>query len=519
MGYMLGIDVGTTTCKAMVTDEEGKVIAYEESEAYSVLRPKPGWAEQNPREWWNAVKSIVKSIVSKVGGENIASISVSSMEEGVVPIDRDGKPLYNCMIWQDSRTKPQEKWVMKNVGFIKVLEITGLPPAYVWSAEKVLWLKENAKEVFNKTYKFLQPKDYINYMLTGELTTDWSIAGHTQLFDISKREWSEELMEAHGIPLDKWPEVYPSAKVIGEVRGEVAEELGLKKHIPVMAGGGDQEVSTLGAGAISGGEVSYSAGTSNILNICISKPVFDPRVTVFCHPHEKLWIIELYPTQLGEALQWMSLNLWSSRGETSVYREMDLEAEKSPIGANGLFFYPYFRGKYSSEINENMRASIVGLTFNHSRGDVIRALMEGSAYEVRDIVEFCERKFGINIKKLVVSGGVSKSPVWREIMANVLSRNLILPQVKDTTLLGNTILASIGAKHYRSLEEAVSKMFKEAEIVEPNEKMSEKYRKLYFEYKKHYRSLERIFRKPFIETSMVLEVLSLYIKLRKMFRK
>jgi len=497
--YTLGLDIGTTNCKAILVDDEGKVKAFHSSEEYSVIRPKPGWAEENPRDWWHAVKRVVREVIasSGVNPEDIEAIGVSSMEEGVVPLDKDGEPLYNCMIWQDTRTKEQEAWVLEHVDFFTVLKITGLPITYLWSAEKVLWLKQHHPEVYERTYKFMQPKDFINFKLTGEYTTDWSIAGHTQLFDIVRRKWSEELMEQHGISPDKWPEVKESTEVIGELTGEAATELGLSRGTKVIAGAGDQEGGVVGAGAVRAGEALESAGTASVLNIVLSKPVFDFRATVFCHPYRDLWIMELYPPPSGQMFQWLKSNFGRFEEKASKvigvspYKIMDLEAEKSPPGSNGLLALPLFVGKVTSEINPSAKAVVFGLDFDHTRSDFIRALIEGTAFELKEILDFVKEELKIDVDELKVSGGVANSRIWREIRADITGRKILLPKVTETTVFGDALLAGVGSGLY-SAEQAAS-MVEVSERLEPKRESHKVYLKVYEVYRKVYEGLKDVF--------------------------
>ncbi|MHA1645443.1 MAG: xylulokinase [Candidatus Freyarchaeota archaeon] len=493
MTYLLGLDIGTTNCKAVLINENGEVKAFLSSGEYQIIRPQPDWAEEDPRDWWEATKKVVKQLVSSSGvkPDDIEAIGVSSTEEGVVPVDKNGEPLYNCMIWQDSRNKEQEAWAYENADFFKVLNITGLPIAYLWSAEKVLWIKQNHPEMYEKTHKFLQPKDYINYKLTGEYTTDWSIAGHTQLFDITRREWSEELMELFGISPDMWPDVKPCTEIIGELGSSVAEELGLKSGTRVIAGAGDQEGGVVGAGAIEAGQALESAGTSSVLNIVLSKPVFDYRTTVFCHPYPDLWIMELYPPPSGEALQWFRENFTREQPAEEAFSAMDREAEERPAGSNNLLFAPLFHGKLTSEINPIAKAVVFGLDFNHTRGDLIRALMEGTSYELREILDFVEKEFKIGLEEIKVSGGVANSRVWREIRANVTGRKMILPEMTETTVYGDAVLASIGVEVFKPQKAAT--LNKTAETTEPQKTQKEKYDKIYQLYQKLYESLKDLY--------------------------
>ena len=293
--YVIGVDIGTTTCKGILLDAHGNVKAYSEHEI-RIYRPKPLWAEHNPYEWWSALKRVIGDLISLSGvdPDYIKGISVSSTEEGIVPVSEDGEPLYNCMIWQDQRTIRISEELKNKVDERRVLEITGLPIAHYWSSSKVLWLKKYMPKVYNEAYMFLQPKDYIVYRLTGIYVTDWSIAGHTQLVDIRKLNWSKEIMEEFGIPIDKWPTIKSPFDLAGYIRKEVADELKLSPKTIVAVGSGDQESGVIGAGVTKESLAFESAGTASVLNICVSKPLINERINIFPHPVRGLWICLLY---------------------------------------------------------------------------------------------------------------------------------------------------------------------------------------------------------------------------------
>lgn len=493
---LLGIDLGTSTCKAALFDEDkGEILALASRE-YPTYYPKPGWAEQDVHDWWFTVTATVKEVLhkAKVKPEDIEAIGVSSHREAVALIDEKGNPLDRVIIWLDRRSIPQAEWIRQNFDVKEIYHKTGLIVDPTFTATKLLWLKEHKPSVLEKAKWALQPKDYIVFKLTGVATTDYSIASRTMLFDISKRKWADELFEEFKLENCRrlFPEPQPSHKVVGELTSEAASELGLKKGIPVVAGGGDRSCEVLGAGVLDSSRVEESTGTGSTTATTIDKLVFDGkmRIVLTCHVIEGKWSIEAGMSTAGAILRWFrdqfahGENFLAQLTRRRAYEYLDMEAEYVPPGSNGLIVIPFFSGARAPRWIPKARGIIFGLTVFHTRAHVFRALMEGVAYEIRKILEVLE-ELNIKVKEIRLLGGGGKTPTWARIKANVTGRKVALLQFLDAALIGDAILAGLGVKVLSSYEDGVKLFVKIREEYEPDPKIV----KIYDEYYKLYEEL------------------------------
>ena len=416
-GYLLGIDAGTTACKIVLFDLNGKVVA-ESSGEYPIIYPKPTWAEQDPDSWWKIVVENIQAVLKKacLNGEEILGIGVDSQREAVVPIDKEGKKLWNSIIWLDKRTLAQADRIKKLIPMDLVIKITGVPIDYFYSAAKILWMREEAPEVFNKAWKLLFPKDYIAYRLTGEIATDYSMASRTMLFDINKLEWSDEICSKLQISMDLLPKVKPSWEIVGEVTKEAANLTGLKKGTPVSCGGGDRPCEALGAGVIEPGYINIGTGTGTVITTPLAKPKVDEagRIDCCCHVVPNRWEYEVLILTTGASLKWFRDSfcyeeLIKGKEEgIDPYVYLDKLAEKVPIGSNGLFYYPYLMGAKAPKFNNLAKGVFYGFTLGHSKGSFVRAILEGVAFQYAESIEILN-KLGISVKEASIVGGESKS--------------------------------------------------------------------------------------------------------------
>ncbi|RLE86317.1 MAG: xylulokinase [Thermoprotei archaeon] len=496
---VLGVDAGTGGCKTVAYDLEGRPVA-EAYREYPVIHPRVGWAEQNPEEWWRAAVETIREVVEAVGADSVEGLSVTSQREAFAPLDAEGRVLANSIIWLDMRAKRQEEWVREKLGASRVLEVTGLPVDQIFSAVKLLWLKEERPEVFSRTRLILFAKDYIIYRLTGAACTDYSMASRTMMLDIRRLEWSHELCEEMGIPLDMLPELRGSWEIVGEVSAEAAEVTGLRKGTPVAAGGGDRPCEALGSGTLREGEVNIGTGTGTCLEAPLSEPRPDPkaRVDTCTHVVPRTWEYEVVINSTGESLRWFRDNFgWREVEEArersaSPYDVMLEEAAKVPPGSEGLMYYPYLWGAKTPFFNPDARGVFIGFTHAHTRAHFIRAVLEGVAYQYVGAMELL-RDLGVEVRRVTMTGGEVRGRLWNEIKASVLGMRILVPRVISAASLGAAILAAVGAGLYRSFDEAVSSMVHVAEAYEPRPELHEKYVKLYKAYVETYRRLEDAF--------------------------
>ncbi len=497
---VVGVDIGTGGCKVVVFDLEGHLVA-EAFKEYPVYHPRTDWAEQDPDEWWKAACSAMKQALSRSRACEVVAVGLTSQREAFVPIDKEGKKLYNSIIWLDLRAVPQEKEIKKLIPPSEVLEITGVPVDYIFSAPKLLWLKENKPEVLSRAKVILFAKDYIAFKLCGEIATDYSMASRTMLFDIRRLRWSEKICEALRIPMELLPPVKGAWEVVGEVTTEASKLTGLPKGTPVVTGGGDRPCEALGAGAYEEGLVNIGTGTGTVFEVPLSKPRPDPRglIDCCCHVVPATWEYEIIINATGESLRWFRDNfgyeeLCIAREKgTSAYVLFDQEASGIPPGAEGLLYYPYLWGARAPKFNPQARAAFVGITHAHRRPHFIRAILEGVAFQYVGTLQLIEA-LGIKIRRISMTGGEARSDLWNQIKADVLGRKIEIPQVLDAAALGACILAAVGVGAYRDFRTAVSKMVRIARAYTPNPERHEKYMRVYATYQRVYELLEDSFR-------------------------
>ena len=449
---VVGVDIGASGCKAIVfgSDGNGNTRGSAQRE-YSRNTPNPGWVELDAEQWWLTVADTIKLAVktSNITPEQIKSLGVSTETDGVVPIGDYGKPLRPYIHWSDARCYPQYDWILKNTDIEKIYRITGIPLHKSWWSPpglKMLWIKENEPNVYAKTKKFVQIGNYVSYKLTGEYVNDYSVAARTMLFDIQKLDWSDDMAELLDIPLSTQPTIRKSAEIIGAVTEDASELTGLAPGTKVVAGGGDTECSGLSAGLTSEGKALASVGTSLMVLVASAKPPFlsdrkarqlsGTGVFSSCHVVDGLWLIEA-GSMAGARLTWFKNEFGHIEDQSasslgiSVYDLLSVEAKSSGPSLNSPVFV----------ISHD---AIFNLTTEHKRGDVIRSIFEGVAFEAQQIIEASETT-GTQVKSIIMVGGGSKSDVWRQIMADVTNRPVSSPDQSETAAFGAGILAGLGA--------------------------------------------------------------------------
>ncbi|MEM2637027.1 MAG: FGGY-family carbohydrate kinase [Candidatus Korarchaeota archaeon] len=482
---LLGLDLGTTTAKATIYDVNGNFISGEVVE-YPIYTPRAGWAEQEATEWWEAIAKATKIATSKIDPRQIKGISVSGQREGVALVDREGNPLSRVIIWMDRRSVPQAEKLKQTFSEREIYNITGLKIDSTFTAPKLLWIKENQPELLQKTYKLLQPKDFIVFKLTGRMITDKSVASRTLLFDIHKRQWSAKLFDEFGIDMTLFPESLDSWEIAGEVTKDAAEKTGLVPGIPVLAGGGDRPIESFGTGLTSSDSVCESTGTGLSITVALDKIIESEKMlfSIGVHVLPGKWALEGGMGVVGSVLRWYRDNFGHSEKELGEYMGirsyelMDMAVERIPPGSDGLIVIPMFMGARVPRWNPAVRGVIFGLTLSHTRMHIARAIMEGAVYELRFLLETLE-KIGLSFKEVRHSGGGSKTPLWNEIKANILKKRAVVMQERDAGGLGNAMLAGYGTKVFSSPEEAARTMTKVEAVIEPDPNIVQIYEAYY----------------------------------------
>ena len=499
--YLVGVDLGTSACKTVIFSLGGRKVSEAQRE-YPIYHPKPTWAEQKPLEWWEAAAETIKESIKKAGiiSEDILGLSVDSQREAVVPIGVEGEELYNSIIWLDGRTRPQTEKIRRMISEEEVLSITGAGINPVFSASKILWLKENKPEVFKKTRVFLCAKDYIVYKLTGQPATDYSMASRTLLFDVKKRRWSEEICSAINIPIDKLPPVKESTAIIGEISREASEKTLLPKGLPVVNGGGDRPCECLGAGVIREGQVNIGTGTGTAVEVPLSTPKIDvkARIPCCCHVIPDTWEYEAIIATTGASLRWFRDQFGAEEKAEAERRgksPYDLLVEKAAgikPGSDGLLFYPYLTGAFSPKFNEKVRGVFFGVSLSHSKAHFIRAILEGVAFQYLETFGILE-DLGVKIKMASMVGGETRSDFWNQMKADIVGIEIRVPEVDDAAALGAALLAGTGIGEYSSLQKAAEENVRIRRTYKPNVEIRRLYLEAYRRYRETYNFIEKAY--------------------------
>ncbi len=501
MTYLIGIDVGTTGAKTLLIDDRGSVVQSVTVE-YPMYTPHPLWAEQDPEDWWQAtVRSIGQALEhSQIDPKEIAGIGLTGQMHGMVMLDGRGNVLRPCIMWNDQRTAPQCEWIMESVGRERFLELTLNPALPGFTAPKIIWTRENEPDIYARAAKVLLPKDYIRYRLTGVYATEVSDASGTVLLAVAERTWSEQVLEALGIPAEWMPECVESPEVTGGITPEVADLTGLPVGLPVVGGAGDQAASAVGTGIVEPGLVSVTIGTSGVVFAYTATPTRDPegRLHTFCHAVPGKWHVMGVTLSAGGSLRWVRDTLGISEKHIAALSGVDpyeiliAEAANAPAGCEGLIFLPYLTGERTPYPDPNARGTFFGLTLRHDKRHMVRAVMEGVAFSLRDSIELF-RDLAVPIEQVRATGGGARSLVWCQILADVFGTELVTVNVTEGTAYGAALLAGVGTGVYGSVPEACSATVRIVDRIEP----AVERRGLYDEYYSVYRSLYRALKPAF----------------------
>lgn len=453
---VLAHDLGTTGNKASLFDLEGHPLV-SAFEGYATDYPRPGWAEQDPADWWRAISRSTRRVLAESGrrGEDVAVASFSGEMMSCLLVDAKGLPLRKAIIWADQRAEAEASWMAERLGAAEGYRITGHRLGASYTAAKVLWVRAHQPDLYTRTAKVLQAKDYAAWMLTGAWATDYSDASGTNLFDLRERRWSGEILSALGLEPELLPPVVPSATVIGNVTRAAAEATGLAPGTPVVIGGGDGACATVGVGAVHPGDAYGYIGSSAWVSMVSREPLADPqqRVGNFAHQDPKY----IFPTgsmqAAGGAYDWLERVLRGD-GSQRLYQELDALAAATEPGAKGLIFLPYLIGERSPYWNPHARASFVGLSMAHGRAEMARAVLEGVAFNLRLILDVF-RELGAGFSALRLIGGGARSATWRQILADVFNLPILRPKLLvEATSLGAAIAGGVGVGLYPGYEVA-----------------------------------------------------------------
>ena len=493
--YFLGIDLGTTGTKIILMREDGKVIDKNYVE-YEILSPESGYAEQNPLDWWQGLQKISQEMLGRNQDkvDQIVGVGIDGQMHTHVYLDQNYQLLRNAITWMDQRSKE----IVENINAEaklkeKIFKATSNSLTTTYTAPNVKWVQKNQKEIYQNTKYILLAKDYIKFLLTGEMVTDYSDAAGTMLFNVAEQKWSAEMFKLFGIERAFFPEVDKSAAVIGKVTKEAAKKTGIPEGIPVINGCADQAATSLGAGMVSRGQVTAIIGTAGVVSVLSDRAAADPENRVLCWNYclEDKWINLGIMQTAGESLKWFK-NAFDQDLE-DVYQNYNQKAAEIPEGSEGLIFLPYLMGERTPYWDSDARGVFFGLNLKHQKYHFVRAIMEGVSFAFKNNLEAVE-SLGVKVENLRLLGGGAKSGVWKDILADVLNRKIETVEVEETGALGSSILCGLALGIYQSPEAAVEKLVSIGEEYYKQE-MPKVYKKNYQIFKELYPNLKELYKK------------------------
>jgi xylulokinase len=502
MPHLLGIDIGTSGTKTLVCDEDGKVLATAMAE-HPISSPKPGWSEQNPEDWWQATGKATKAVLKKAGvkASDVGGIGLSGQMHGSVFLGDGTKALRPALLWNDQRTAEQCAEIERKAGGREALiELVANPALTGFTAPKILWVRQHEPKVYDRVRHILLPKDYIRYRMTGEYATEVSDASGMLLLDVARRTWSDRLLSLLEIDKSLLGRLHESQEVTGTLHEEGAKHLGLKAGIPVVGGAGDQAAGAVGNGIVTTGIVSATLGTSGVVFAHSDQPTRDPqgRVHTMCHAVPDKWCVFGCMLSAGGSFQWFRNTLGQNEVAAAKKKGVDpyelliAQAEQAPPGCEGLFFLPYLTGERCPHPDPNARGGWIGATARTTREMMIRSLIEGVTYGMRDALEIM-RSMGVEVTQVRASGGGARSGFWRQLQADVYKSPLVLTNASEGPAYGVALLAGVGTGVWGSVEEACKRSIKQTQKIAPKAKASAVYDRHYEVYGKLYGDLKERF--------------------------
>ena len=482
----IGVDLGTSAVKLLLMNENGgieKIVSKE----YPLEFPYPGWSQQNPEDWWKQTVEGLKELTASAEKDKIAGISFGGQMHGLVVLDKDDNVIRPAILWNDGRTTKETEYLNNVIGKDKLSQYTANIAFAGFTAPKILWMKENEPDLFAKIAKIMLPKDYIAYKLSGVHCTDVSDASGMLLFDVKNKCWSKEMMEICHVREDQLAKIFESYEVVGNIKADIAKELGFPETVKVIAGAGDNAAAAIGTGTVGDGRCNISLGTSGTIFISSKEFCVDENnaLHAFAHADGNYHL-------MGCMLSAASCNKWWME---DILNTTDYGAEQKDItklGENNVFFLPYLMGERSPHNNPDARAMFIGMSMDTTRADMTQAILEGVAFGIRDSFEVA-KSLGLDIKKTKICGGGAKSPLWKKIIAHVLGIEVQVIESEEGPGYGGAILAAAGCGEFASVNDATEKLVKVIDTVEPDKDLTEKYEAKYQQFKKLYPTVKCLF--------------------------
>ena len=484
----IGIDLGTSATKFLLVDESGKILN-SISKDYPVIYPKSGWSEQNPEDWWNAVKTGVPELLNGFDGADVKGIGVAGQMHGLVVLDEYDNVIRNVILWNDGRTWKETEYLNTVVGKEKLSENTANIAFAGFTAPKLLWMKENEPENFKRISKIMLPKDFINYRLTGVHACDYSDASGMLLLDVKNKCWSEEMLKVCSITKEQMPSLFESYEVIGNLKTDIANELGINTA-KVVAGAGDNAAAAIGTGTIGYGKCNISLGTSGTVFISSDKFGVDENNALhsFCHADSGFHLMGCI-LSAASCHKWICDKIFT---ETD-YNKLEQEIDASLLGKNELFFLPYLMGERSPINDTDATGMFIGLRPDTTRSQMLLAVLEGVSFAIRDNIEVA-KAIGIDVKTSYICGGGAKSKLWRKILANVLNIELQVPNAEEGPGYGSAMLSMVGAGEFKNVNECAQKLLSIKGSVLPEKELVKLYEARYNKFKQIYPAVKELYK-------------------------
>lgn len=482
----IGIDLGTSAVKLLLMDADGQIKKIV-SKSYSLAFPHTGWSEQNPEDWFEQSVQGLKELLDGEDREKVRGISFGGQMHGLVTMDQEDRVIRPAILWNDGRTTKETEYFNTVIGKEKLSEYTANIAFAGFTAPKILWMQKNEPDLWEKVQKIMLPKDYLVYRMSGAFSTDYSDASGMLLLDVKNRRWSEEMLSICNISEKMLPKLYESYEVVGTLKEQLAKELGLSPDVKIIAGAGDNAAAAIGTGTVGEGKCNLSIGTSGTIFISGKNFRVDGNNALhsFAHADGGYHL-------MGCMLSAASCNMWWMNDILNTSDYQTEQAEINKLGENSVFFLPYLMGERSPYNNPSARAVFFGMSMDTTREDMTQAVLEGVAFALRDSFEVA-KSLGIKIDGSKICGGGAKSPLWRKIIASVLNLKLEIVENEEGPGFGAAILAAVGCGEYPSVEAACEKLVKIIDVVDPDEKLVEKYESRYKKFKKIYPAVTALY--------------------------
>ena len=486
--YYIGIDLGTSAVKLLLVDENGAILN-EVTREYPLEFPRPGWSQQDPEDWKKAVLEGIPALLAGFDAGAVAGIGCGGQMHGLVVLDDRDRVIRPAILWNDGRTAAEVDYLNNEVGKERLSALTANIAFAGFTAPKLLWMRKHEPENFAKIAKIMLPKDYINYVLTGVHCTDCSDASGMLLLDVEHKRWSAEMLALCGVKPEQMPKLFESYQVVGTVKPELARSLGLSNHVQVVAGAGDNAAAAVGTGVVGEGGCNLSLGTSGTLFISSERFRPDPHNALHAFAHaDGGWHLMGCMLSAASCNKWLCEDILGTGDYAAEQR--DIPAEK--LGRNHVYFLPYLMGERSPINDTTARGTLVGMTLDTTRADLVQAVLEGVAFAIRDSFEVA-KSLGLSIPRSKLCGGGSKSPLWRTIFANVLGIPLELPRTEQGPGYGAAMLAMVGCGRFESVRAAAGALVEVAGRVEPDPELTARYEARYQQFRKIYPALKQVF--------------------------